>query len=170
MCSPHCWFVFYHCESQFIASLQADHSKHSLINLFHNNCRYIDEILTVNDPNFLTFVKQFIPRNFLWMKLISQAIRVNFFIYTYPFFKVNLTNAFATKRRFFFPYRKFSLFLGWWRPFSLIIWRLYFSVSLFVHMHSNASDFKDRNIVITEKLLHQGCRFHKLLKAFTKLY
>jgi hypothetical protein len=65
------------------------------------------------------------------VKLISQAIRVNFFIYTYPFFKVNLTNAFATKRRFFFPYRKFSLFLGWWRLFSLIIWRLYFSVSLF---------------------------------------
>ena len=110
MCSPHCWFVLYCCESQFIASLQADHSKHSLINLFHNNCRYIDEILTVNDPNFLTFVKQFIPRNFLWMKLISQAIRVNFFKYTYPFFKVNLTNAFATKRRFFFSYRKFSLF------------------------------------------------------------
>jgi hypothetical protein len=85
------------------------------------------QILTVNDPNFLTFVKQFIPRNFLWMKLISQAIRVNFFIYTYPFFKVNLTNAFATKRRFFFPYRYIK---------TMFAYALIFSETFYIIMKS----------------------------------
>ena len=35
---------------------------------------------------------------------------------------------------------------------------------------NNVSDLKDRNLVVTEKLLHQGYRFHKLLKTFTKFY
>ena len=35
---------------------------------------------------------------------------------------------------------------------------------------NNVSDFNERNAVITEKLLHQGYRFHKLLKTFTKFY
>ena len=32
------------------------------------------------------------------------------------------------------------------------------------------SDFKNPNLVMTEKLLHQGYRFHKLYKTFTKFY
>jgi hypothetical protein len=51
--------LFLHChESKFMAKLQNKLFKNSLISLFNNNWRYLDDILTVNNPNFLTFVKQ----------------------------------------------------------------------------------------------------------------
>jgi len=37
----------------------------------------------------------------------------------------------------------------------------------FVRICNNVSDLNDHNLVITEKPLHQGYRFHKLLKTFT---
>ena len=40
-----------------MAKLQYDPSKFSLISLFNNNWRYLDDILTVKNPNFITFVK-----------------------------------------------------------------------------------------------------------------
>jgi len=41
-----------------MANLLKGPSKHSMLGLFNNNSRYLDDILTVNDLNFLTFVKQ----------------------------------------------------------------------------------------------------------------
>ena len=40
----------------------------------------------------------------------------------------------------------------------------------FPRICNNVLDINDRNLIITEKLLHQGYHFHKLLKTFTKLY
>ena len=37
--------------STVMDKLQNDHSKH-LLSLFHNNCRYLDHIVSVNNPNF----------------------------------------------------------------------------------------------------------------------
>jgi len=37
-------------------------SKHSFIDLFNNNYRYLEDILTGNNPNVLTFVKQINPK------------------------------------------------------------------------------------------------------------
>ena len=45
-----------------MAKFHKDPSKHSLINLFNNNCKYLDDISTVNISNFLTFVKQIYPK------------------------------------------------------------------------------------------------------------
>ena len=35
---------------------------------------------------------------------------------------------------------------------------------------SDVSDFNERNLCITEKLLHQGYRYHKLHKTFTNFF
>ena len=45
-----------------MAKFHKDPSKHSLISLFNNNCKYLDDISTVNISNFLTFVKQIYPK------------------------------------------------------------------------------------------------------------
>ena len=45
-------------DSQCMAKLQKDPSKHSLIRLFNNNCGYLDNILTANNPNVFMYVKQ----------------------------------------------------------------------------------------------------------------
>ena len=37
-------------------------------------------------------------------------------------------------------------------------------------MCSNVDDFNNRNVLLTAKLLKQGYRYHKIRKAFSKLY
>ena len=37
-------------------------------------------------------------------------------------------------------------------------------------MCSNVDDFNNRNLFLTAKLLKQGYRYHKILKAFSKFY
>ena len=41
--------------------LKKDHSNHTVISLFNNHCRYLDVILTVNNPTFRSFVKELHP-------------------------------------------------------------------------------------------------------------
>lgn len=38
----------------------------------------------------------------------------------------------------------------------------------FGRVYNNVNAFIERNIFLTEKLLHQGFRYHKLVKTFTK--
>ena len=40
----------------------------------------------------------------------------------------------------------------------------------FARVCSNVDDFNDRNLFLTAKLLKQGYRYHKILKAFSKFY
>ena len=40
----------------------------------------------------------------------------------------------------------------------------------FVRVFSHVDDFNTRNKVLTAKLLRQGCRYHKIRKAFSKFY
>ena len=40
----------------------------------------------------------------------------------------------------------------------------------FARVCSDISDFNEQNLYLTEKLLHQGYRYHKLHKTFTKFY
>ena len=40
----------------------------------------------------------------------------------------------------------------------------------FARLCNNVLDFNERNLCITEKLLHQGFRYHKLVKTSTKFY
>ena len=40
----------------------------------------------------------------------------------------------------------------------------------FARVSSHVNDFNTRNKVLTEKLLRQGYRYHKLRKAFPKVY
>ena len=40
----------------------------------------------------------------------------------------------------------------------------------FARMCSNVDDFNNRNLILTAKLLKQGYRYHKIRKAFSKLY
>ena len=40
----------------------------------------------------------------------------------------------------------------------------------FARVCSNVDDFNNRNLFLTAKLLKQGYRYHKIRKAFSKLY
>ena len=60
-CAPLIADLLLYCyESHFMT--KQDPSKHSFISLFNNNCTYLNDILTVNNPNFLMFVKHIYPQ------------------------------------------------------------------------------------------------------------
>ena len=54
------------------------------------------------------------------------------------------------------PDLKLFILVGWDRSFCLLL--------------SHVDDFNTRNKCLTAKLLKQGCRYHKLRKAFSKFY
>ena len=115
-----------------------------MISLFNNNCRYLNDILTVNNPNFLTFIL----RNLHWIRLTSCPSLAA------------LTRASTTKEAIFFPYRLFFHFLNGNVP---LVHHMAFTFWFFLHV----SDFNELNLVIAETVLHQWYRFHKFLKTFT---
>ena len=98
-----------------MAKFHKDPSKHSLISLFNNNCKYLDDISTVNISNFLTFVKQIYPKE-LTLNEINISDSCQFLDLEIPLFKVNLANAHTTKEiNCFilivnFPFMAFTLF------------------------------------------------------------
>ena len=54
-CAPLIVDLFlYRYEDERVAKLIKGPSKHSMLGLFNNNSRYLDDILTVNNPSFLT--------------------------------------------------------------------------------------------------------------------
>ena len=40
----------------------------------------------------------------------------------------------------------------------------------FARVCSNVDDFNNRNLLLSAKLIKQGYRYHKILKAFSKFY
>jgi len=86
--------------------------------------------------------------------LTLQVTHIN----TFPFLKEKLTIFISLTSIFII----FLRCCGLLRSSGAIIWCLNFSVGPFC----NVSDYDDRNVVITEQLLRQGYRLHKLLKTF----
>jgi hypothetical protein len=62
--------------------------------------------------------------------------------------------------------QKYHIHAHWVPSYGVYISKLVRSARIY----NNLSDFDDRNFVITDTLLHQGYRFHKLLKNFTQFY
>ena len=52
------------------------HSKPSLVSLFNNNCRYLENNISINNPYFLKFAEQIYL--ILWMWLTLKTTCVNF--------------------------------------------------------------------------------------------
>ena len=84
-CAPLIADLLLYCyESHFMT--KQDPSKLSLIGLFNNNCRYLNDILTVNNPNFLMLVKHFYPQELTLNKANITRDFSQFFLFRHiPF-------------------------------------------------------------------------------------
>ena len=67
-----------------------------------------------------------------------------------------------------FWYSRFSIFGEWRSPFYFLR-GLHFSIR-FARVSSHVADFNARNKSLTNKLLQQGYRYHKVRKTFSKFY
>jgi len=107
-----------------MAKFHKDPSKHSLIILFNNNCRYLDDISTVNNSNFLTFVKQIYLTEITLNEINITSDSCQFLDLKIPFFQGKVSKRAYDKRYYFFLIVNF--------PFMAFTFLSYFVLHVFV--------------------------------------
>ena len=71
--------LFLYCyESQFMAKIYKDPSKHDLIDNFNSTIRCLDDVLTLNNPEFSKFVDEIYPKELTITKSNSDSSHTPF--------------------------------------------------------------------------------------------
>ena len=170
-CAPLIADLFLYCyESQFMAKIYKDPSKHDLLDLFNNTFRYLDDVLALNNPEFSKFADEIYTKELTLTKSNKSNVHTPFLDLDITIDKGNLTTKIYDKRDdFSFPIVNFP-FLDGDVPLAPSYGVYISQLVRFARVCSNVADFNERNLYLTEKLLHQGYRYHKLHKTFTKFY
>lgn len=168
-CAPLIADLFLYCyESQFMAKLQQDPNKHHLIETFNHTYRYLDDILALNNPTFSNFINDIYPKELTLNKANSTDSRCPFLDLDLSIINGRLhTKVYDKRDDFSFPIVNFP-FLEGDVPLAPSYGVYISQLVRYARICSDVSDFNDKNRFITEKLLKQGYRYHKLVKSFTK--
>ncbi len=170
-CAPLIADLFLYCyESQFMAKLLKDPTKIDLVQEFNNTFRYLDDILTLNNPDFGNFVKDIYPEELKLIKSNNNSSHTPFLDLDITIENGSLITKIYDKRDDFnFPIVNFP-FLDGDIPIAPSYGIYISQLVRFARICSNISDFNERNLYLTNKLLHQGYRYHRILKTFSKFY
>ena len=110
----------------------------SLSDAFNTTSRYLDDILNINNVYFDNMVSQIYPSEL----------------------QLNKTNASDTKAAILDLHLSISN--------DIVSTKIYDKRDDFAFDSSYVADFNTRNKLLTQKLLKQGYRYHKLRKTFSK--
>lgn len=169
-CAPLIADLFlYTFEKEFMRKLQ-DEKKLDIIQAFNGTSRYLDDILTIDNPFFDSFKNSIYPQELTLNKANTDNSET-------PFLDLNIkihnglveTSVYDKREDFGFPIVNFPWLDG--DVPRLPSYGVYISQLIrFARACSNVTDFDRKNLQITEKLLKQGYRFHKLVKSFWKFF
>ena len=145
----------------------SDNNQADIIEAFNSTSRYLDDLLNIDNPYFEQMVGQIYPTELQLNKANSSDTEA-------PFLDLNLsiTNGIVSSKiydkrdDFNFEIVNFP-FLDGISHFALLP-MVYIFLSLFILLECD--DFNNRNLFLTAKLLKQCYRYHKIRKAFSKLY
>ena len=170
-CAPLIADLFLYCyELQFMTKISKDPSKQHLINKFNNTFRYLDDILALNNDDFSMYIKEIYPVELTLNKANTNNDHCPFLDLDIYIINGKLNTKIYDKRDdFSFPIVNYP-FLDGDVPLSPSYGVYISQLVRFARVCNNVLDFNERNLCITEKLLHQGFRYHKLVKTFTKFY
>ena len=152
--------------------IQKNKGKHpeNIIRIFNNNSRYLDDILTVNNPEFLKYAAKIYPKELQLNKANTNSKCCAFLDLTLKIQNGKVYTKIYDKRDDFdFPITNFP-FLDGDVPLSPSYGVYISQLVRFARVCSNVKDFNERNLTITSKLLQQGYRFHKILITFRKFF
>ena len=152
-----CLFLFCY-ERDFKMSL-SDDKQADVIDAFNTTSRYLDDILNINNVYFDNMVSQIYPSELKLNKANASDTEAAFLdlhlSISYDIVSTKIVN---------FP------FLDGDVPRSTSYGVYISQLIRFARASSYVTDFNTRNKLLTQKLLKQGYRYHKLRKTFSKFY
>ena len=169
-CAPLVADLFLFCyERDFMLSL-SDNNQADIIEAFNSTSRYLDDLLNIDNPYFEQMVAQIYPSALQLDKANSSDTKALFLD-----LKLSITNGIVSSKIYDkwddcnFEIVRFP-FLDGDVP-SSPSYGVYISQLIrFARVCSNVDDFNNRNLFLTAKLLKQGYRYHKIRKAYSKIY
>ena len=169
-CTPLVADLFLFCyERDFMMSLSND-KQADVIDAFNTTSRYLDDILNINNVYFDNMISQINPSELQLNKANTYGTEAAFLDFHLSFSNdIVSTKIYDTHDRIDFEIVIFPFLNGdVTRSTSNGV---YISQLIrFARASSYITDFNNCNILLTQKLLKKGYRYHKLHKTFSKFY
>ena len=169
-CAPLVADLFLFCyERDFMMSL-SDDKQADVIDAFNTTSRYLDDILNINNVYFDNMVSQIYPSELQLNKANASDTKAAFLdLHLSISNDIVSTKIYDKRDDFDFEIVNFP-FLDGDVPHSTSYGVYISQLIRFARASSYVVDFNTRNKLLTQKLLKQGYRYHKLRKTFSKFY
>ena len=139
--------------------------RHDLIDMFNDTSQYIDDIFTIDNPEFEKYIPDIYPAERQLNKANTSA-KTSFLDLNIKIVGSHIhTSVYDKRDDFGFPIVNFpwlSVDVPRLPSYGIYIWQLV----RFARCCTSVLDFRSKNLHITSKLLTQGYRYHKLRKTF----
>ena len=161
-------FLFYY-ERDFMMSLSYD-KQAEVIDAFNTTSRYLDDMLNINNVYFENMVSQIYPSQLQLNKVNTSDTEAAFLDLHLSISNDIFSTKIDDKRDDFdFEIVNFPFLDG--DDSRSTSYGVYISQLIgFARASSYVTDFNAHNKLLTQKLLKQGYRYHKLCKTFSKFY
>ena len=169
-CAPLIADLFLFCyERDFMSSLHKS-KRYDLIDMFNDTSRYLDDIFTIDNPEFEKHIPDIYPRELQLNKANTSDKETSFLDLNIKVIGSDVhTSVYDKRDDFGFPIVNFPWLSG--DVPRLPSYGVYISQLVrFARCCTSVSDFNSKNLQLTSKLLTQGYRYHKLRKTFGKFF
>ena len=168
-CAPLIADFLYCYERSFMSDLHKS-KRHDPIDMFNYTFRYLDNIFTIDNPEFEKYIPDIYPAELQLNKANTSDKETSFLDLNIKVIGSDIhTSVYDKRDDFGFPIVNFQ-----WlrsdvpRPPS---YGIYISqLVIFARCCTSVLDFHSKNLQNTSKLLTQGYRYHKLRKTFGKFF
>ena len=156
-------------ERGFMMSL-SDDKQADVIDVFNTTSRYLDDIFNINNVYFDSTVSQIYPPELKLNKVNTSDKEAAFLdLHLTIFNDIVSTKIYDKRDNFDFQIVNFPFLYGD-VPRSTSYGVYISQLNRFARASSYVTGFNTRNKLLTQKLLEQGYRYHKLCKTFSKFY
>ena len=145
-------------------------SRFCFFDTFFDTSRYLDDIFTIDNPEFAEHIPDIYPRELQLNKANTSDKETSFLDLNIKVVGSNIhTSVYDKRDDFGFPIVNFPWLSG--DVPRLPSYGIYISQLVrFARCCTSVFDFHSKNLQITSKLLTQGYRYHKLRKTFGKFF
>ena len=165
-CAPLVADLFLFCYERDFMKSHSDDKQADVIDAFNTKSRYLDDILNINNVYFDNMVSQMYSSELQFNKVNTSETEATFLdLHLSISYDIVSTKIYGKRDDFDFLIVNFQ-FLDGDVPRSTSYGVYISQLIRFARASSYISDFNTRNKLLTQKLLKQGYRYHKLRKTF----